>query len=49
MSISVLATPSQFYCTATIKLLLWVVSLRTNQFDLVSRIDPSWKKDWAVR
>ena len=31
------------WSNAAIRLLHWVILLPTNQFDLVSRIDPSWK------
>ena len=34
-----------YHALTTIRLLHWVVSLRTNQFDLVSRIDPSWEEE----
>ena len=39
------ATPLLVYDKATIRLVHWVVSLRTNQFALVSRIDTGYKKE----
>ena len=39
------AIPVLTYDDADIRLLHWDVSLRTNQFDIVSRTDLSWKKE----
>ena len=36
------AIPLLTLSTAAIRLLQWVVSLRTNQFDIVNSTDPRW-------
>ena len=39
------AIPVLTWRNVAIRLLHWVVSQRTNQLDLVSKTDPSWKKE----